>query len=124
MADNDLNEFADWFGLEDLLDADGVPMILDTTRVRLRENRREQAFLLRQVRSLLAQIGHRSRMIRRFGWLSDRPCTPWERYVRSIGLTDRWVLIVENNRLRDELAVAELDLTILWLTEQELCIQL
>ena len=110
--------------MEDLLDTNGVPMILDTTRVRLRENQREQAFLLRRVRSLQAQIGHRSRMIRRFRWLSDRPCTPWERYVRSIGLTDRWVLIVENNRLRDELAVAELDLTILWLTEQELCIQL
>ena len=124
MANHDFGEFVDWFDLVDLLDADGIPMIRDTTRVRLRENRREQSFILRRVCSLRAQIGHRTRQIRRFGWLSDRPCTPWERYVRSIGLTDRWVLIVENRRLRDELAIAELDLTILRQEEQELQIQL
>ena len=124
MANENFGEFADWFDLVDLLDSDGIPMISDTTRVRLRENRREQIFLLHRVRSLRAQIGHRTRRIRRFGWLSDRPCTPWERYVRGIGLTDRWVLVVENRRLRDELAIAELDLIILRNYEQELRVQL
>ena len=121
MADDDLEEFANWFALGD---PEGVPQIMDTTRVRLRENRREQAVVLHRIRSLRAQIGHRSHLIRRFVWLSDRPRTPWERYVRANGLTDCWVLVVENNRLRDDLAVAELDLTILRLTEQELLIQL
>ena len=124
MANENFGEFADWFGLVDILDNEGIPMILDTTRVRLRENRRELDFLLRWVHSLRAQIGYRTRRIRCFGWLSDRPSTPWERYVRSIGLTDRWVLIVENRRLGDELAIAKLDLTILRLTGQELQIQL
>ena len=124
MANHNFGEFIDWFDLVDLLDADGIPMILDTTRVRLCENRREQAFLLRRIRSLRAQIGHRTRRIQRFGWLSDRPCTSWERHVRAIGLTDRWVLVVENRRLRDELAIAIMDLNILRLTWQELSIQL
>ena len=44
--------------------------------------------------------------------------------MRGIGLTDRWVLVVENRRLRDELAIAELDLIILRNYEQELRVQL